>query len=210
MSLKFININKKIIVYVTCILSLYFMTACERNIFSNKEIELSTKNYNDFPIVQEGKNFKLINASKDRQIDYHYWIYDNKGNIIFEESVGTKIDFSYLTDNILRRHNGGGNVSQYQYFNIDKILKSPIYANPELVANGEIVYMTYENDKYKLIVSDLFDKNKFYKEFERDFSPVAAPYSDLLDAKFINSDKIQIIYLTGNDYKEVTEILDLN
>jgi len=105
---------------------------------------------------------------------------------------------------------GAGNVTIYQFFDVKLNRISPRYNNPTLIENDKIVYMDYDGERLKLIVSDLFDKNKFYKEYLRDFSPIAAPYNALSSAKFIDSNKLQIAYLTGIDYKEITETIELN
>ena len=103
---------------------------------------------------------------------------------------------------------GNGNVIVYQFFNVKENRISPHYENPALVDN-KIVYMDYNGKQFKLVVSDLFDKSNYYKEYERDFSP-GVPYCDLSSAKFIDSNKLQITYFKGSDYKEVTETIELN
>lgn len=195
---------KKLILCL-CFLTFFNVSCANRKAsVSNSSSKLKTD------VVKRGKNYKITATKKSDHTDYHYLVYNNNGKIMFEETIDIKVDFSYISSDILRRHNGGGNVSQYKYFNLNDNLVSQIYDNPSLVENGKIVYMTYEDDKIKLIISDLFDKSKFYKEYNRDFSPVAAPYNALVDAKFIDSSKLQITYLSGSNRKQVTEIINLN
>ena len=63
----------------------------------------------------------------------------------------------------------------------------------------------------KVIVRDIFDKTEYYKEissFQKPFSDVVEPITDV---KFVNDGTgIEVSYLTGVDYKEVTEIIKLN
>lgn len=197
-------------IYLLLILGLCFITFFNVSC-TNKKASVSTSSSKlKSDVVEKEKNYRIIATKKSDHTDYQYLVYNNNGKLMFEEILDFKADFSYLSSDILREHNGGGNVSQYQYFNVNENLVSQIYDNPSLVESGKIVYMTYEDDKIKLIISDLFDKSKFYKEYNRDFSPVAAPYNALVDAKFIDSSKLQITYLSGSDRKQVTEIINLN
>lgn len=208
-------------IYVPLVVSLCFITffsvGCSNRKSSVSHTKSSlnskvshTKNSLNSDNDYEGRNYKIVPSTKDGIIEYHYYIYNNQGSVIFEETLLKKPDFLYVDTDILREHHGGGNVSQYQFFNVSKNLISPIYENPSIVKNGKIVYMTYKDDKIKLVVSDLFDKSKFYRQYERDFSPVAAPDGDLTSAEYIDSNKLQITYLSGSNYKEVTEIIDIN
>jgi len=199
------KIKYVLLILFLCFIS-FFSVACSKNKIST----LVTPSSFNSNLVEKGKNHKVIDLSKVDEAEYHYYIFNNNGDIMFEETYYRIPYFSYLGNDILQVQTGGGNVSQNQYFNTDKNLISPIYYNPSLVENGKIVYMTYEGSKFKLIVRDLFDKSKFYKEYEREFSHIATPYSILISAKFIDSNKLQVTYLAGKDYKKVTEIISLN
>ena len=188
---------------ILIILFLLLLASCIVYIYKN-----NTKILND-NIVEETKNYKVIVSENEKTTEYHYWIFDNSGNIIHEDIYYKNPNISYLSSDIIQKHTGGGNVSQYQFFNIEKGLISPIYDNPGLIDNGKIVYMAFENDQIKLIVRDLFDESIFYKEYECNFSPVAAASSGLITANFINSSELQVTYLSGEDFMEVTEVFDL-
>ena len=62
----------------------------------------------------------------------------------------------------------------------------------------------------KVIVSNIFDSSKYYKEFSEfsyPFSQVATPITNVKFSSDGNS--IIVSYLTGEDYQEVTEMLPL-
>ena len=201
--------------YILFVLLTCITTSCTKSSItisscnSTSSVLSDSSNFNS-DIIEEDNNHKIIVLKKDNQTEYQYYIFNNIGNIMYEGALEKKPDFSYLSNDILQLHSGSGNVSQYQFFNTKENLTSPIYNNPSLVENEKIVYMNIEDGKIKLIISDLFDKLKFHKEYERDFSPVAAPYNVLLSTKLIDSSKLQITYLSGSNFKEVTETIDLN
>ena len=157
--------------------------------------------------VGEDPHYKI--AEKNEEGEYYYWVLDGNGNIMHMGGEGEIPDFSYLDQDILQKHTGGGNVSLYRFFDISKGRSSPIYENPALVEQGKIVYMTLDEDQIKLVVRDIFDETVFYQEYIRDFSPVAAPNSDLISARFINEQQLEIVYLSGEQYTKTTETIDI-
>ena len=157
--------------------------------------------------IEEDPHYKI--AEKDEEGEYYYWVLDGNDHIMhmgWEEAIP---DFSYLDQDILQKHTGGGNVSLYRFFDISKGRSSPIYENPALVEQGKIVYMTLDEDQIKLVVRDLFDETAFYQEYIRDFSPVAAAYNDLISARFINEQQLEFVYLAEEQYTETTETIDI-
>ena len=84
------------------------------------------------------------------------------------------------------------------------------YFTPPFIDEKNVSTGNRIKDSIKLIVRNLFDKSKLYRKYERDFSPVAVAYNDLVNAEFIDANKLQVTYLSGKDFIEVTEILDLD
>lgn len=119
------------------------------------------------------------------------------------------VEISRIDKNILQKRYGAGNAICYQFYDTEKNSVSPIYENIDAVDYGKIVYMTISDGMNKLIVTDLFDDEKYYREYERDFSPTAIPSDALKSANFISENKIEICYLKGNDYIETSEVIDL-
>lgn len=139
--------------------------------------------------------------------DYKYIILSSKGKVLEENTISVEPRIKYLSKNIIEVSFGAGNVSQYQFYEINKELISQIYENPSAIYKDKIVYMSFEKE-LKLIIRNIFDK-QFYKEIKRNFSPVAAPYNAILSAKFIDDNHLEIIYLEGSTYKEKKETINL-
>ena len=74
-------------------------------------------------------------------------------------------------------------------------------------------YVAYMEDG-ELILSDIFytdqQKDLLHMTIVRDFTETADPMSAIMDIELIDSENIELTYLTGNDYTVVTEIIFLN
>lgn len=170
-----------------------------------------TQSYADHFSEKERANYKVIASLVNGDRVYHYWIFNNDGKALFDETLPGEPDISYIDDDIIRVRLGAGNVWYDRFFNTSENLISPQYDTPTLADEGKIVYMKYEGKgkRAKLIVSDLFDDSAFHKEYSRDFSSDAIPYDALTGAKFIDKDHLGISYLTGKNYAVKYEIIDL-
>lgn len=71
-----------------------------------------------------------------------------------------------------------------------------------------------ENEEGKLILSDIFysdqQENMLYMTIVRDFAKTADPMSAIVSIEQIDSGNIELIYLTGEDYTEVTEVIPID
>ena len=192
---------------------LLFLCSCGSTIVPNS----SNGNPEIDQIIESGRNYqieRLVNISDSQPESYSYrcLVFDNAGNVMQAEEIkGQKLPrYDYIDDNTLRMRYVAGNVTGHQYFDVEKGLISQLYTNPQLVENGKIVYMTRnENYEIVLVVSDLFDSSKYFRAFERDFSPIAVPYYALHEAEFIDENNLKVTYITGTDYRRVTEVINL-
>ena len=96
-------------------------------------------------------------------------------------------------------------------FYIDKedARESDMYFNPILVGDKYVAYM----EDGKLILSDIFytdqQEDLLYMTIVRDFTKTADPMSAIVGIDLIDSESIELTYLVGNDYTEVTEIIPI-
>ena len=162
-----------------------------------------------YSIVGQGKNYIITQSNKSHQ--YHYKILDNNGKTIEEEDISTYPKIQAVSDSIIEVQTGSGNVVYRRYFNINDRKKSELFQNPIIMDYGKIVYASIKEGNIILVVQDLFDSAYFYKEFELNFSPVAIPEDAIINAQFIeNGKKLRLKYLSGDDYVEKTEDLNLD
>lgn len=103
-----------------------------------------------------------------------------------------------------------GSPARYTFY-IDKedARESDTYFNPILVGDKYVAYM----EEGKLIISDIFytdqQEDLLYMTIVRDFTKTADPISAIVGIELIDSENIELTYLTGEDYTEVTEIIPI-
>ena len=61
----------------------------------------------------------------------------------------------------------------------------------------------YEDGMMKIIVQDIFDKNKFHLEVIRDYAPVAVGRYMIIDAEFSDDTTLCLEYYSGEEWEGV-------
>lgn len=162
-------------------------------------------------LYQKGKNYEIY--SDKVKTGFHYYVKDNDGNVIDEGYHDWRGSFGFNEkDGILELDYGfGGPLWQRRYYDLSNGRVSRFFSKP-LQTSGELVayFKTKgENQDIILVVQNMFDSSKYYKEFERDFS--TAVITGQSTAEFINDNKqLKINYWINPNDKEVTETIDLN
>lgn len=195
---------KKSIVIILLICS-GILVSCTTNVQSREPVSYDPSSVT----IKQTKNYTIQKLTIDKKAFYYYRIVDNKGALVCDDVALPEPVFGYVTNDLLYQEWDAGDVIQYRFFDLKTGVGSPIYDHPILIGYGKVAYMTFEGGQMKLIVSDMFDAGIFYKEYVRDFSPGAVPCYLLIDAKLINQNKLEVTYLAGPDYKEVTETIVL-
>lgn len=153
--------------------------------------------------------YQLLEGPK---FQYYYYIYDDKKEIVLEGALTRYPALSFLDDDIVRLHIGmGTGIALDQYYSVTKDSLSRIYQYAVAYHQEKIAYIYIPNTESSftnriLIVRNVFDKSKYYKEFMLDFSPAASP---ITGAEFTSENQLKVTYQTGEDYTEITEILEL-
>jgi len=149
---------------------------------------------------------------KKKNNEYIGMIYDVNGNIMKKEIFKKEPRVRLVSPEIVELNNGGGNETWTIFFDVAKLLTSPVYSNVSLIyINNEkmIVYMDFIDGALKLVIRDIFDKKNYYREIVRDFSEVAIPNDALINVKVITDNILRITYLVGDDYTEKEEDIAL-
>lgn len=155
----------------------------------------------------EDEEYYRVNCS---ELGYYYWIYDENGDIVKNDGPLSNRPHILMVNKHLVRctvQAGTGMATQWgYYYDVEKDVISRTFNSIFDQCNDKVIYC----DKSTIIVRDIFDKTKYYQEFsgfQEEFSEVAFPYTDV---KFVNGAKsIKVSYLSGIDYKEITEIIEI-
>jgi len=161
-------------------------------------------------LFEQGKNYEIYTDKS--QINYHYYVMDNDGNTIDEGYHGWRGSFGFTEkDGILELDYGlGGPLWERRYYDVSNGRVSRFFSKP-LQTSGELVayFKRGENLNKILVIQNMFDPSKYYKEINRDFSILVMTGQGT--AEFLNDNKqLKITYWINPDDKEITEIIDLD
>ena len=181
------------------------------SIFQMNSLE-SLTNIPNRKLLSSGKNFKTFDISKGDNTEYLYEIYNNSGEVIKSETVVRRFPaLNYQSDSLLSIEIGvGTGVWLTQYYDTVKDHFSEVFESPIVVRNNKVAYMIISNNIYKIIIRDVFDENKYYKEFSLDdFAKVANPVDALIDIQYLDDDRLQVAYLSSENYIEKYSVIQL-
>ena len=135
-------------------------------------------------------------------------IKDINGKQIFCEEY-PKEPIVFLVDNeTFQVIVGKGDWRISTFINIKEGIVSEGFDNVSDCDGEKIVYAIWENETMKIIVRDIYDKDKYYKEIIRDFSPVAVP-SNIIHEVTLYKRTMHLKYFYGEEFELKEEIIQL-
>lgn len=146
-------------------------------------------------VVKSGKNYTIFTINNFK---YHYYIYNDLGDIMEQDLVDNKpLKINKISDEVLELRLGmGSGVSISKYFDVKNNRISNNYKDI-LLSTGELCIHVDPSDVSRLIIENVFDQTKYYKNFELNLAktPMA-----IIDIKLINNnEKLWIKYLQGEN-----------
>ena len=77
--------------------------------------------------------------------------------------------------------------------------------------NGQlVVYGIYEDEQLKIVIRDIYDKDKVYKEVIDTFPNVAVGSYIIKDAQIIDEHSVDLTYYVGDEWEEKEEVVLLD
>ena len=147
------------------------------------------------------KFYKVIQKD-DSTFDYN--VFDTDGEILDSETSVRLPSFKATGDYLMQLsvQTGTGLSTNYaKYYDLKNRKTSETFHYVLTAKDNYVVCADYRNGKHIIIVQDIFDKEKYYYEYElENVSPVAADFA--VDGNFNEKGNISITYLSGEDYKE--------
>ena len=179
-----------------CILSI--CAGCRLKNSANVQQEIQ----NDI-LAEENNYFDIIDKSTVDTQAYEYIVYTKSGEIARRETVSREPKICLLHNGLLEIATSHGSSAQlFQYYDVEKNLFSETaFWNRALVLeDGKIVYMTLdEENENVLVIQDIFDAEKYYKQVRRNFWPTAVPHLALDHAQVAENGELEITYYSGID-----------
>ncbi|MCT4597055.1 MAG: hypothetical protein N4A50_04155 [Vallitalea sp.] len=150
------------------------------------------------------KNYYTILKNQDNC--FTIILYNTNKNIVFSENLPKEPSVIELDKNLIQIKISLGSPLNYSYFfNPVTSNISSAYENIVLVDKNKVIFFK-DN---KLIISDIFNQKLFYKEIILDFAPTSVPSCSIIEARFIDDNKIEIEYLKGIEFIRQNEIINL-
>lgn len=166
----------------------------------NKEIETSEER------VDNCEYIKVENFEAKGKTYYKYTVYDKKGKRFYNDNLFKDPIIEKCSDDVYCvRWGTGTGVWQSRFFDINKKKHSEIFDNNYDFNNNRTIL--YDVKEKCVEVQDVFDEDNFYCDFGIKTSDSPQP---VIDAKYIDDERIEVKYFTGKDFKEVSKIFNLN
>lgn len=142
---------------------------------------------------------------------YAYQVFDKDGAVLVEKTdITGSLYIEELAEGIVHVAISAGSYARNEvFYDTEKGIKSEIFYNVAAVCKKKVVYMDLCGQESCLIVRDIFDKDLYYQEIYRDFSPSAVPSAVLQSAVFVEDNILEVIYLEGEDCTEKKERIEL-
>ena len=213
---------KRVLCFLMILLSFSLLCSCKNNLQNNDvnsenvywdhtldpTIDAYFNTFENFEytfkeITEKDKNYVIYNSNE--HAGNFYEIFDNYGNYLDKGYHGYRGSFDISKkDNIVQLEYGFGGTNvfpTYRFYDIEKSLVSRYFDGPIAISNNMIAYCVIE--KNVIIVQDIFDIDKAYKEFTYKFS----------DKNFLNFNEMHfsddgtkiIVSYYDNDFENIIE-----
>lgn len=162
---------------------------------------------NEYEVISEEQYYRL----KRKGGGYSYEILDSRQNIVKSGGLYTKQPHILMLNETTLKvsYQAGTGLSTRWTFYYDTVNGkfSPEYYSVFGESDGKVVYRSGSS----IIISNIFDKTKYYKEFNKFSHPIAEATEPFIEAEIDESESmIKISYLTGDNFEEVTEYFDIS
>lgn len=156
-------------------------------------------------IIEADRYFKIIDIGDS---NYQYIIYNKEKEVVRKaEHYGSIPIITYIDQDMIQILLLAGSDTFFcRYYDIDNDRFSESFESPITTKYKRIVYYNYQKEPYGVVVSDIFDKELFYQEYELDLALAVAPVNK---AEFLDENTLAIEYMSGSQYEIKSVVLDL-
>lgn len=137
-------------------------------------------------------------------------IFNAHGEKIFEEQYRVWPNISKIGKNTVMITVGKGDWHQSKFINGKTGRISDWLDDVRECSEQLVVYGTYEDNTLKIIIRDIYDKDKTYKEIIDSFPQVAVGAYLIKDAQILNDHLVYLRYYIDDDWNEKGKFVFLN
>lgn len=195
---------RKIFLMILC--AVLLCTGCDST-ENVKETGKNNQNSTD-NLIDSGKYHKVYAIEKGDLPKYMYEIYNKSGKVVKTEKTVAYPNIQKVSDNLLSISTGAGSfVGQGQYYDIEANTFSEVFESPLATSGNLVVYVKTPN---VLIIRDIFDKTKYFKEVTLDLADTAVPTAVISKIEFVEDGKLNVTYLSEEEYIEKTVTIEIS
>ena len=156
----------------------------------------------------QSKFYKLV--KNEDSTSYKYYVFDTEGEIIDSGSSEISPSLWAVGDYMMQLYvqDGTGlSTNHAKYYDLKNSKKSKTFDYVLTAKDDRVVYADHRNGEYMIIVQDIFDKEKYYKEYKlENVSEVGEDFA--VDGRFDEEGNIIITYLSGENCEETDYTID--
>ncbi len=160
--------------------------------------------------VEESQHYKIVNDN----FLFYYWIFDANHDVAkYDGPLNKYPRITMVNDSLVKfiLQAGTGISTQWGYYYdiaADSFSETFQCIYDESVANERL--LAY-GDKQKVVVRDIFDSEGYCREFTSFDKPISIVAEPIVTAEFtVDGSSILITYMTDDNNRNVTEIMNLN
>lgn len=157
----------------------------------------------------QSKFYKLI--KNDESTSFKYYIFDTEGEVLDSGSSETTPALWALGDYYMQlcvQDGTGLSTNHAKYYDLKNSKKSKTFDYVLAAKDNYVVCADYRDGEHIIIVQDIFDKEKYYKEYKlENVSPVGSDF--VINGNFNENGSITITYYSGDNCKETDYSIEL-
>lgn len=150
---------------------------------------------------------KMSYSVEEANDKYIVSIKNNWGEKIYEEEFKLEPIILQIGKDTILIKVGGGDSWKTKFVNGKTNRISDSFENISAFNEQFVVYGIYEDGQLKIVIRDIYDKDKFYKEIIDTFPDVAVGSYIIKDAQFVDNDYLYLNYYVGNEWEEKEEMI---
>ena len=153
---------------------------------------------------------KMSYSVEDVNDKYVVSITNNHGKTIYENTYNAYPVISQIGENTVSVTIGAGDHWTTKFINGKTNRISDYFANISACSEQLVVYGIYEGGELKIVIRDIYDNEKVYKEIIDTFPIVAVGSYLIKEAQIIDDHTVHLTYYVNNDWEEREELVVLD
>lgn len=141
---------------------------------------------------------------------YNVSVNNRCGKRIYENAYGVEPIIMQVDKDTILIRTGKGDSRITKFINGKTNRVSDNFENISAYNGQLVVYGIYEDEQLKIVIRDIYDEDKVYKEVIDTFPNVAVGSYIIKDAQIIDEHSVDLTYYVGDEWEEKEEVILLD